>query len=127
MIHDKSMDAKIFKEGNIYMLLDIGEYKLDITINHIIDSFRNIKIISGSIGDTFGSMNINNDLIDKIKLIMGNDTLKNAKEKNLGEYLETLSDIENIKKKFNGNEKNNFEIYAKFERKKKLLLKEINF
>jgi len=122
MIQDKFIDAKIIKEGNIYMLLDIGEYKLDITINQIVDSFRNIKILSGSIGDTYGSMNINNDLIDKIKFVMGNDILKNAKEKNLGEYLETLSDIENIKKKFNENEKNNFEIYAKFERKKKSLI-----
>ena len=127
MIQDKFTDAKIIKEGNIFMLLDIGDYKLDITINQIIDSFRNIKIISGSIGDTYGLMNINNDLINQIKFIMGNDTLKNAKEKNLGEYLETLSDIENIKKKFNGNEKNNFEIYAKFERKKKSIFETNKF
>ena len=84
------------------MMIDLGEYICGITINKIIDNFGTIKQLSLPLGDTFGSMNINNDIIDIIV--------------QLEEYLQILEDIEKIKKKFVGNESVNFEIYAKFKR-----------
>ena len=98
------------------MIIDFGEYICDITINEIIDDSLNIKKISYPLGNTFGSMNINNDIMDKIESVLGNDTIAKAKEKQYKEYLQTLEDIESIKKKFRGDETNYFEIYAKFKR-----------
>ena len=54
--------------------------------------------------------------MDKIESVLGNDTIAKAIEKQYKEYLQTLEDIESIKKKFRGDETNYFEIYAKFKR-----------
>ena len=95
---DKFIDNKFKEKGNNYMLVDLGEYTCDIIINEIIDNCGNIRQRYPSFGDSFGSMNINNDLMDIIELILGNDTIKEAKEKELEEYLLTYNEIENIKK-----------------------------
>ena len=113
---DKFIDNKFKEKGNNYMLVDLGEYTCDIIINEIIDNCGNIRQRYPSFGDSFGSMNINNDLMDIIELILGNDTIKEAKEKELEEYLLTYNEIENIKKRFVGTETGYFEIYAKFQR-----------
>ena len=113
---DKFINFKYKEKGNNFILVDLGEYVCDISINEIIDNCGNIKQISAPLGYTFGSMNINNDLMDIIELVLGNDTLKEAKEKQLEEYLLTYDDIEKIKKKFIGTETGYFEIYAKFNR-----------
>ena len=99
------------------MLIDMGQYKIDITVNQIIDSSGKIKILTNSIGDIYGSMNINNDLMDKIKFVLGDDIIEKAKYEHFENYLETILNIENIKKDFQGNEEANYEIYAKFEKK----------
>ena len=62
-------------------------------------------------------MNINNDLMDKIKFVLGDDIIEKAKNEHFENYLETIINIENIKKDFQGNEEANYEIYAKFEKK----------
>ena len=113
---DKFIDFKYKQEGHYFMMIDLGEYICDITINEIIDNFGTIKQLSLPLGDTFGSMNINNDIIDIIELVLGNDTIKEAKKNQFEEYLQTLEDIEKIKKKFFGTESEYFEIYAKFKR-----------
>jgi len=114
--YDKFIDIKYKQEGQYFMMIDLGEYICDITINEIIDNLGTVKQLSLPLGDTFGSMNINNDLMDIIKLVLGNDTIEEAKNKQFEEYLQTLEDIEKIKKKFTGAETENFEIYAKFKR-----------
>ena len=113
---DKLIDFKYKHEGKYFMMIDLGEYICDITINKIIDNFGTIKQLSLPLGDTFGSMNINNDIIDIIELVLGNDTIKETKKNQFEEYLQTLEDIEKIKKKFVGTESEYFEIYAKFKR-----------
>ena len=52
-------------------------------------------------------MNIKNDIMDIIRLILGNITIEEAKNKQFEEYLQTLEDIEKIKKKFIRTEKQN--------------------
>ena len=113
---DKFIDFKYKQEGQYFMMIDLGEYICDITINEIIDNFGTIKQLSLPLGDTFGSMNINNDIIDIIELVLGNNTIKEAKNNQFEKYLQTLEDIEKIKKKFFGTESEYFEIYAKFKR-----------
>ena len=113
---DKFIEFKYKQKGQYFMMIDLGEYICDITINKIIDNFGTIKQLSLPLGDTFGSMNINNDIIDIIELVLGNDTIKEAKNNQFEEYLQTLEDIEKIKKKFIGTESEYFEIYAKFKR-----------
>ena len=127
-LEDSFIDSKFKQKGNVFMIIDFGEYICDITINEIIDDSLNIKKISYPLGNTFGSMNINNDIMDKIESVLGNDTIAKAKENQYKEYLQTLEDIESIKKKFKGDETNYFEIYAKFKRdSKKFQKKTKNF
>jgi molecular chaperone DnaK (HSP70) len=68
---DKFIDFKYKQEGHYFMMIDLGEYICDITINEIIDNFGNIKQLSLPLGDNFVSMNINNDIID-IKILFRN-------------------------------------------------------
>ena len=101
-------------KGEIYMLIDLGEYIADISIFRKIDSY--FEKISYPLGDTFGAMNINDDIINIIKDGLGKEIIENAKNNNFGKYLETLKDIEDIKKRINGNEMYKYEINAKYEK-----------
>ena len=107
---------KNLKEGEICMIINLGDYIVDISIFRIIEPFGIYEKISYSLGGTFGSMNINNDIINIIKDGLGKEIIENAKKNNFGKYLETLEDIEAIKKKINGNEAYNYEINAKFKK-----------
>ena len=117
IFNDKILDEKLKKNGKIFLLIDLGDYTIDITLNEI---FRNnkIKILSMPMGDSLGSMNINNDLMEIIENIFGKDVINKAKELQLDEYLQTVKDLEELKKKYKKNSTDYYEIYAKFERKK---------
>ena len=48
------------------MLIDAGGYTVDITLNEITKTKKNLKQLSPPSGGPLGSMNINKDLIDLI-------------------------------------------------------------
>ena len=94
-------------------MVDLGDYKIDISLDEIVDNGK-IKQLIRPLGGNFGSMNINDDLIEVIENVIGNETIEKAKEKQFDEYLLTKRGVEEIKKKYRENQKNYFEVYAKF-------------
>ena len=117
IFNDKILDEKLKKNGKMFLLIDLGDYKIDITLNEIVKNNR-IKISSMPMGDSLGSMNINNDLMEIIENIFGEDVINKAKKAQFDEYLQTLKDLEELKKKYKKNSTDYYEVYAKFERKK---------
>ena len=117
IFNDKILDEKLKKNGKIFLLIDLGDYTIDITLNEIVKDNR-IKILSMPMGESLGSMNINNDLMEIIKNIFGKDVINKAKESQFDEYLQTLKDLDDLKKKYKKNSTEYYEVYAKFERKK---------
>ena len=114
IFNDKSLNDKLKTNGKIFLLIDLGDYKVDISLNEIIEN-NNIRQLSNPLGGYFGSMNINNDLLEAIENVFGKDVLMRAKEKQFDEYLQTLKGLEEIKKKYR--EKSDYlEVYAKFDR-----------
>ena len=121
VLNDKIITENNKREGKIFLLIDLGNSKIDISLNEIIDN--NIKQLAMPFGGNFGSMNINNDLIKVIKNVLGNQTIEKAKENQLDEYLQIMKDLEDIKKKFKEHSTNYFEIYTKFEIEKSFYIK----
>ena len=117
IFNDKILDEKLKKNGKIFLLIDLGDYTIDITLNEIVKDNR-IKILSMPMGESLGSMNINNDLMEIIENIFGKDVINKAKESQFDEYLQTLKDLGDLKKKYKKNSTEYYEVYAKFERKK---------
>ena len=97
VLNDKIITENNKREGKIFLLIDLGNSKIDISLNEIIDN--NIKQLAMPFGGNFGSMNINNDLIKVIKNVLGNQTIEKAKENQLDEYLQIMKDLEDIEKK----------------------------
>ena len=117
IFNDKILDEKLKKNGKIFLLIDLGDYTIDITLNEIVKDNR-IKILSMPMGESLGSMNINNDLMEIIENIFGKDVINKAKESQFDEYLQLLKDLDDLKKKYKKNSTEYYEVYAKFERKK---------
>ena len=116
------LEEKLKKKGKIFLLIDLGDYTIDITLNEIVNN-NDIKILSMPMGDSLGSMNINKDLMEIIENIFGNDSINKVKELKFDDYLLTLKDLEDLKKKYKKNSSDYYEVYAKFERKKDFMKK----
>lgn len=76
-------------------MVDLGDYKIDISLDEIVDNGK-IKQLIRPLGGNFGSMNINDDLIEVIENVIGNETIEKAKEKQFDEYLLTKRGVEEI-------------------------------
>ena len=106
-------DDKFKEIGKKFMLIDLGAHIVELTINEIIEDNR-IKQLIDPFGGSFGSMNINNDLLEIIKYVIGDDIINNAKKYQEDEYIRLLADIEKIKKDCEENHQFNFEIPLRF-------------
>ena len=113
-MNDKIIKNELKKNGKKFLLIDLGDYKIDISLNEIIN---NIKELTIPLGGKLGSMNINNDLMKVVEEIFEKETLDKVKENQFDEYLQTLKGIDEIKKKYKENSSDYYETYAKFERK----------
>ena len=116
VLNDKIINNKLKTTGKKFLLIDLGDYNIDISLNEIYNN--NIKQLSIPLGCNLGSMNINNDLIKVIENVVGKEILMKAKENQFDEYLKTLKGLEDIKIKVKENSSDYFEVYAKFEREK---------
>ena len=125
VLEDKIIKKEFKTNGKKFLLIDLGDYKIDISFNEIINN--NVKQLMEPIGGNFGSMNINKDLIEVVDQIFGEKTITNAKEKQFDEYLQTLKGLEDVKKNIKKNTTDNFEVYAKFERITSLIDNIIDF
>ena len=114
VLNDKIIKNDLKQTGKKFLLIDLGDYKIDISLNEIID--KNIKELAPPLGGNFGSMNINNDLMKVVENVFGKEIMDKAKEKQFDEYLQILKGIEEIKKKYKENSSDYYETYAKFER-----------
>ena len=66
MFKDDNVEQKYKEKGKLFMLIDAGGYTFDITINEIVDSHGNLKQLSPPSGGAYGSMNINDYLLNII-------------------------------------------------------------
>ena len=128
VLNDKSLDNKLKTNGKIFLLIDLGDYKVDISLNEIENN--NINQLIMPLGGYFGSRNINEDLMKVIEKVFGKKIIDEAKEKQFDEYLLTFNSLEELKKKYKKNITKYYEVYAKFDRKNKffdnLIYKGIN-
>lgn len=115
VLNDKIIDNKLKTNGKIFLLVDLGDYKVDISLNKIENN--NINQLTEPLGGYFGSRNINEDLMKIIEKVFGKEIIENAKEKQFDEYLLTLNNLEEVKKKYKKNSTKSYEVYAKFDRK----------
>ena len=94
------------------MLIDVGGYTVDITLNEIIDKKRNLKQLSPPSGGPIGSMNINKDLIDLIYEIYGKEKIENIINNDYQSWKLTLDSIEKKKKEveYHGSDTDEFRI-----------------
>ena len=115
VLNDKIIRDELKKNGKKFLLIDLGDHKIDISLNEIINN--NIKELTIPLGGKLGSMNINNDLMKVVEEVFGKETLDKVKENQFDEYLQTLKGLEDIKKKYKENSSDYYETYAKFERK----------
>ena len=115
VLNDKIIDNKLKTNGKIFLLVDLGDYKVDISLNEIENN--NINQLIEPLGGYFGSRNINEDLMKIIENVFGKEIIEEAKEKQFDEYLLTLNNLEEVKKKYKKNSTKSYEVYAKFDRK----------
>ena len=109
------VDEKLKKKGKIFLLIDLGDYTIDITLNEIVNN-NDIKVLSMPMGDSLGSMNINKDLMEIIENILGKESINKVKELKFDDYLLTLKGLEDLKKTYKKNSKEYYDVYAKFDR-----------
>ena len=94
------------------MLIDAGGYTVDITLNEITKTKKNLKQLSPPSGGPLGSMNINKDLIDLIYEIYGKEKIENIINNDYQAWKLTLDSIEQKKKEveFHGSDSDEFRI-----------------
>ena len=109
------VDEKLKKKGKIFLLIDLGDYTIDITLNEIVNN-NDLKVLSMPMGDSLGSMNINKDLMEIIENILGKESINKVKELKFDDYLLTLKGLEDLKKTYKKNSKEYYDVYAKFDR-----------
>ncbi len=99
------------------MLIDAGGYTVDITLNEIIDKKNNLKQLSPPSGGSFGSMNINKNLIDLFYEIYGKEKIENIINNNYQSWKSTLDSIEQKKKEveYQGSDSDEFKITSNFQ------------
>ena len=96
------------KIGKHFMIINLGAQIIEITINKILDENGSFEEISNTLGGNFGSININDDLLEIFNFILDKNNIDYAKKNNPDEYLKILEEIEKKKKSFKGYE--NFDI-----------------
>ena len=114
VLNDKIIDNKLKTNGKIFLLVDLGDSKMDISLNEIENT--NINQLTEPLGGYFGSRNINEDLMKVLEKVFGKEIIENAKENQFDEYLLTWNSLEELKKKYKKNSSKYYEVYAKFDR-----------
>ena len=98
MFNDDNIDQKFKQEGKVFMLLDAGGYTLDVTVNEIIDANGNLKQLSPPSGGAYGSMNINDYLIQLVEEIFTKEKIDDLRNNRFDLWKITLDSIEKKKK-----------------------------
>ena len=114
VLNDKIIENKLKKNGKIFLLVDLGDSKMDISLNEIENN--NINQLTEPLGGNFGSRNINEDLMNVLEKVFGKEIIENAKENQFDEYLLTWNSLEDLKKKYINNNTKYYDVYAEFYR-----------
>jgi molecular chaperone DnaK (HSP70) len=77
------------------MIVDAGGYSIDITIYQIIDNDGTMKQLISTESYKLGILNITDKIIKIIEDIFGKRKIDNARNKDPGEWVKTLNDINN--------------------------------
>ena len=97
MFDDPQIDDNLKKKDKIFMLIDAGGYTVDITLNQIVDEKGNIKQLSPPSGGSFGSMNINMEIIKLFEEIFGKDAIEKYQKENFDKWIMFRNEIEEKK------------------------------
>ena len=100
MFYDHNVDESLKQKDKIFMLVDAGGYTVDITLNQIVDENRNLKQLSPPSGGSYGSMNINLEIIKIFEEMVGKDVFEKFKMKQTDDWGELLKKIEEKNKIF---------------------------
>jgi len=116
MFDDPNIVENLKKKDKNFLLIDAGGYTVDITLNQIVDRFRNLKQLSPPSGGSYGSMNINLEIIKILEEIFGKDIIDKFKMKQTNYWGQLRKMIEENKQAICVNDADNefFEIYNYF-------------
>ena len=119
MFNDKFIEKYLKEKGKKFMLIDAGGYTIDITLNEIINNYGYLKQLSPPSGGSYGSMNINKELINLVEEIFGKEKIDNLKENRFDLWKITLDSIEKKKKEIKNDvsDAKYFKIDTRFEEK----------
>ena len=98
MFKDDNVDQKFKEQGKVFMLIDAGGYTLDITINEIADFNGNLKQLSPPSGGAYGSMKINDYIIELVEETFTKEKIDELRKKRFDLWKMTLESIEEKKK-----------------------------
>ena len=120
LLIDRSMYEKLIQNNKNFLIIDLGDYSVDLSLYQIMNDVGEIKfkLKYPFVSETYGSMNINKNMSELLDYVFGKNYIAKIKQSQPEEYLQTMKIIEEIKIKFAGEETNIFEAYAKFERQK---------
>ena len=109
MFYDKTIPEKVKQKNKIFMLIDAGGFSIDATIYKIIDEKGSIKQLIETQSFNFGIFDISNKIINIFKEMFGKDLINKIKQKEPGEWIKILNEINKILE--NTNNINGIEIY----------------
>ena len=98
MFKDDNVDQKFKEKGKVFMLIDAGGYTLDITINEFADFDGNLKQLSPPSGGAYGSMKINDYIIELVEETFTKEKIDELRKKRFDLWKMTLESIEEKKK-----------------------------
>ena len=114
IFHDKNIKKKYLQKGKTFLIVDAGEYTVDISANRIIDDYDNLEQLLKPTSEVFGSNLINEKIIEIIKVIYTKEKIEEMKKKDYEAWEKILDNIEEKKKQIDDNTAENFVITGKF-------------
>ena len=97
MFDDPQIDDNLKKKDKIFMLVDAGGYTVDVTLNQIVDEDGNLRQLSPPSGGSFGSMNVNMEIIKLFEEIFGKEKMETFQKNQFDKWIMLRNEIEEKK------------------------------
>ena len=115
IFYDKYINKKYITIGTKYLIVDAGGYTVDVSLNEILEN-NNIKQLAQPKSFRLGSNFINEQIIEIIQEVYGEENLKNFTKYNTTEWEIILKKIEESKNNFNLIDSENIKLNIKLDK-----------
>ena len=110
----KDIDKELIKKGKSFLIVDVGGYTSDFSANKIIED-HNLEQLTIPMSFVHGSNQINDEMINLVKTIIGEDKFNLCEKNNFPGYLKFLDEVEEKKLQINiVNETEDFKLEIKY-------------